>query len=393
MNDKKYSEDSASVKLFGVVAERLLAWYGVNHRDLPWREEPTPYHVWLSEIMLQQTRVEAVKEYYRRFLAELPEIKDLASASEDEILKLWEGLGYYSRVRNMQKAACVVMQEYNGELPETKAELLSLPGIGDYTAGAISSIAYGQPEAAVDGNVLRVGTRILVDSRDIGQAKVKKDYEALIHEAYLQNPGIPAGIVNQAYMDLGATICAPNGAPHCEVCPLLDLCMAATCEEQEKYPVKAPKKKRRIEDKTVLIIRSGDRIALRKRPSSGLLAGLYEFPNVEGRLTESEALKEVESLGFVPLHIEEIPDAKHIFSHVEWHMKGYLIKVAEPEYEMPEAVLDEVVAYGNAVNGGEEVAYVDTNGETAEAVLFPERREVREKKAVPSAFAKYKKYI
>lgn len=314
-------------------AEKLLDWYQLNKRNLPWREGNNPYYIWVSEIMLQQTRVEAVKPYFQRFLTELPTVRDLAECPEEKLMKLWEGLGYYNRVRNMQKSAQIVMEKYDGRMPSEYEELLSLPGIGSYTAGAIASIAYGVAVPAVDGNVLRILSRLHADASDIAKQSVKKKAEQLLLDMMTDENCDPEikmhpGELNQAWMDLGAGICLPGGEPACDRCPLQDLCKAHAMGEEQKFPVKTKKLKRRLEDRTILLVQDGERIALHKRDSKGLLAGLYEFPNLEGHLTEEEAIQWVEEAGLFPVQIQSLDPAKHIFSHVEWHMKGYLIRVS-----------------------------------------------------------------
>ena len=304
----------------------LLVWYREHKRSLPWRDDPSPYHVWVSEIMLQQTRVEAVKGYYARFLEELPEIKALAEVPEEKLLKLWEGLGYYNRARNLHKAAQRISEEYGGEMPADYDKILSLPGIGAYTAGAIASIAFGLPMAAVDGNVLRVFARYLADPTDIAEEGLKKRRKEEIEQVI---PKEQPGVFNQALMDLGAMICLPNGEPKCAECPLRQKCRALKEDRTAEFPVKAPKAGRRIEEKTVFVIQYQDRVLIRKRPAKGLLAGLYELPASPGHLKRKDALAFVEALGFQPLHIETLPDSRHVFSHLEWRMKGYLVRADE----------------------------------------------------------------
>ena len=302
---------------------RIADWYSLSRRVLPWREEPTPYRVWISEIMLQQTRIEAVIPYYRRFLAELPDISALAAAEDDRLMKLWEGLGYYSRARNLKKAAETVLRDWGGELPRTAAELKTLPGIGDYTAGAIASIACGEPEPAVDGNVLQVLSRLLESGEDVLSPAVKKKMSALLRAAYPS--GEAAALVTEGLMELGETVCLPNGAPKCQLCPLRGLCRAGKAGTAEDYPVKAPPRPRRIEERTVLLLRCGERWAIRRREKKGLLAGLWEFPNEPGRPDEA-ALRErfPQALAIVPCG-----EAKHVFTHVEWHMEGWLVELPE----------------------------------------------------------------
>ena len=312
------------------MARRLLPWFDANRRDLPWRKEPREaYAVWVSEIMLQQTRIEAVIPYYTRFLKVLPDIVALAAVDEDQLLKLWEGLGYYSRARNLQKAARLVMEEYGGELPRKAAELKRLPGIGDYTAGAIASIAHGEPEPAVDGNVLRVMTRVLARADDIMQPGTRTDIANLLRQCYPS--GERAGLLTEGIMELGETVCLPNAVPRCENCPLNTLCRACLQGATERYPVKSPPKDRRIEHRTVLLLRCGEKYAVRKREGKGLLAGLWEFPNLDGALDEVQAGEVVRTLGGEVLRIENCGEAKHIFSHVEWHMCGFLVRVEEVE--------------------------------------------------------------
>ena len=308
--------------------EPVIQWYRENHRDLPWRNTRDPYRIWVSEIMLQQTRVEAVKRYYERFLSELPTVKELAEVPEDRLMKLWEGLGYYNRVRNMQKAARQVMEEYQGEFPHTYDTIRSLAGIGNYTAGAVSSFAFGIPKPAVDGNVLRVLSRILASEEDIMKAGVRSWMERAVEEVI---PEQNASDFNQGLIELGALVCVPNGDPRCRECPAAGLCLAREKGIQTRLPVKAKAKARRIEKRTVLIFRDARGVAIRKRPSRGLLAGLYELPNVEGHLTGRQAADYGKSIGLMPVRVRKLEEAKHIFSHVEWHMIGYEMLVDELE--------------------------------------------------------------
>ena len=289
----------------------LLSWYDGHARVLPWRENTAPYRVWVSEIMLQQTRVEAVKPFFERFMKALPDVSALAACPEDELLKLWEGLGYYNRVRNMQKAAQVIMTEYSGEFPADFEKLLALPGIGSYTAGAISSIAFGIPMPAVDGNVLRVISRVKASYEDVLKQSVKNAMEAEIREVI---PKERAGDFNQALIEIGAIVCVPNGKAKCEECPLAFCCRAKAEGIVDELKKKKAKKERRIEDRTVLILKDGDRVAIRKRPAKGLLAGLYELPNLDGNLSEQQVLEQVKEWGLSPLRILPLAGAKHIFS-------------------------------------------------------------------------------
>lgn len=308
--------------------EPLVQWYRENKRDLPWRENPEAYRVWISEIMLQQTRVEAVKGYYDRFLKTLPDVQSLAEAEEDQLLKLWEGLGYYNRVRNMQKAARQIMVDYHGVFPSDYEEIRSLTGIGSYTAGAISSFAFGKPEPAVDGNVLRVLTRILADHSDIMKQSTKTKMEKALRKVIPE--GSPSDF-NQGLIELGAIVCVPNGEPKCQECPVAHLCRAREEGRISEFPVKKKAKARRIEDKTILVFRDDEEIAIGKRDKKGLLAGLYELPNVSGHLSRKEVENYCKEIGLLPIRIKKLPAAKHIFSHVEWHMIGYDIRVDELE--------------------------------------------------------------
>lgn len=299
----------------------LLEWYRDNARTLPWREDPTPYHVWVSEIMLQQTRVAAVLDYYARFMEELPDVAALAQVPEGRLMKLWQGLGYYSRARNLQTAARQIMEEYGGVFPSQYEQVRALKGVGDYTAGAICSIAFKQPVPAVDGNVLRVVTRINGDERDITAQATKRAIAAQL------GPIIPLHAPDkftQAMMELGATVCLPNGAPQCQRCPARDFCVAYAQDSWSRIPVKAPKRPRRIEERTVWLLIHENRVALRQRPPKGLLAGLWEFPNeLEGQLP-------LEWTGDMPQgRFGGV--ARHIFSHVEWHLTAQVVHLEEDQ--------------------------------------------------------------
>lgn len=308
------------------IVSPLVEWYKHHKRDLPWRHSPTPYQVWVSEIMLQQTRVEAVKPYYARFLATLPTPKDLADAPEEVLLKLWEGLGYYSRVRNMQKAAKEICARFGGELPASYKDLLSLPGIGPYTAGAISAFAFGLPEVAVDGNVLRVVARLLADDRNILEDATKKDFEVKLREIV---PAHAPSDFGQGLIELGATVCLPGrGEVHCDQCPLRPYCGAYAQGLVEILPVRFKDQKRKIEQRTVLVLTQEGKILLQKRPQKGLLAGLWELPNREGHLTPKEVEDYVKTLGGQVLKISPLPQAKHIFTHITWEMIGYRVEVS-----------------------------------------------------------------
>lgn len=342
------------------IVKPLLSWYDGHARVLPWRENKHPYRVWVSEIMLQQTRVEAVKPFFERFIKALPDVKALAECPEDELLKLWEGLGYYNRVRNMQKAARTVMEQYGGVFPADYEKLLSLPGIGHYTAGAIGSIAFDIPMPAVDGNVLRVLSRVKASYEDILKQSVKSSMEKEVQKII---PADRAGDFNQALIELGAIVCVPNGKARCEDCPLAFCCLARAKGIVDELPKKKAKKERRLEQKTVLVLREGDRVGIRKRSSKGLLAGMYELPNLEGCLGEDEVLGWIREQGLSPLRILPFAGAKHIFSHVEWQMTGYAVSLEETEH-------------------------MDKDG-----LFFIDAKETEEKYPIPAAFAAYARYM
>ncbi len=347
----------------------LLSWYRKNRRLLPWRENPEPYSVWISEIMLQQTRVEAVKPYFARFMEALPDITSLAQVDEERLLKLWEGLGYYNRVRNMQKAAQKLVAEYDGQMPADFDAILALPGIGSYTAGAIASIAFGLPYPAVDGNVLRVLSRIEKSYDDILKQSVKRRFEQEIKAVI---PTDRAGDFSQSLIELGAIVCVPNGAPKCGECPLAALCQAHRDGVETELPKKTPPKSRRIEDKTVLVLVSDNQAALRKRPAKGLLAGLYELPNLEGHLNSEQVLDYVKAEGLSAIRIQALPAAKHIFSHMEWHMAGYVVKVEEPEQQENDA---------------------SDSHDSPGKLFFVEKQQMEETYSIPAAFAAYTEYF
>lgn len=311
------------------IAPALLDWFYANRRILPFREDPTPYHVWLSEIMLQQTRVSAALPYYERFLAALPDIPALAGCEEEKLHKLWEGLGYYSRVRNLQKAAKIVCAQYGGQLPADYNALLTLPGIGEYTAGAIASISFGLPVPAVDGNVLRVFARLYNDPRLVTDPQVKREFTARVME---HQPPAKAGDYNQALMELGALVCLPNGAPLCEQCPLGTLCRARAAGTALSLPQKTPPKARRITPVTVALVLNEGRVLLQQRPAKGLLAGLWQPVLWEDTtLTAAETAARLAALGLdcTGAHFTPLPAAKHIFTHIEWHQRGYFLTVPE----------------------------------------------------------------
>ncbi len=355
----KYCENNNSLSV------RLLDWYDSNRRILPWREDPSPYHVWLSEIMLQQTRVEAVRDYYARFLRKLPTIEALAEAEEDLCTKLWQGLGYYSRVRNLRRAAKQIMDDYDGIMPATSHELQRLAGIGPYTAAAIASICFDERIPAIDGNLLRVFSRMTGYDKDIKNTAAKAAAREYYDEIF---PKERCGDFNQALMDLGACICLPNGTPLCEDCPWMDFCRANADGTCQQLPVTAPKASRDIEYKTVFLIYYQGRLALRRRPDRGLLAGLYEYPNTDGTLHNSDISAYLQQLGFSSVRVRPLGQAKHIFTHKEWHMTGW------------EILADEWEEF--------------TSGRPKQHELFlASASELRDVYSIPSAFAKYTSQI
>lgn len=308
------------------IVEPLLTWYDANARRLPWRETATPYRVWISEIMLQQTRVEAVLPYFNRFLEALPDISALAEAGEETLLKLWEGLGYYTRVRNLQKAARIIRKEYGGIFPQEYSDIRKLPGIGGYTAGAIASIAFGQPEPAVDGNVLRVHARLQEKRGEIRSEAWKKQVAEELRAIYPQRR---CGDFTQALMELGAMVCLPNGEPKCGICPLNTLCKAFRNGCVREIPVRSARKERKIEERTILLLRCGEKLALSRRPDRGLLAGMMELPSLAGFRKKNEIEEFLNARGISIASLREGKRAKHIFSHVEWRMRAWEIECPE----------------------------------------------------------------
>lgn len=309
------------------MAQLLLEWYKIHARVLPFRTHSTPYRVWISEIMLQQTRVSAALEHYARFMQELPTIQHLAECPEEKLLKLWEGLGYYSRARNLQKSAKIIMEEHGGELPADYQQLLALPGIGEYTAGAIGSISFGLPVAAVDGNVLRVFARLYNDDRNILQPQTKKDFSKRVLDCMPKNT---PGDYNQALMDLGAMVCVPNGNPQCLICPLQSVCLAFSAGTTTDLPTKTPPKPRTIQKITVLMVQNAQgQYLLEKRSNNGLLAGLWQPVLVEQDISAELSMEFLKNRGVSVEFLKAGKGAKHIFSHIEWHMKSWCFVAKE----------------------------------------------------------------
>jgi len=321
-------------------AENIIAWCAANRRPLPWRQDPTPYHIWVSEIMLQQTRIEAAIPYYGRFLAAFPTVEALAAAPEEQVLKYWEGLGYYGRARRLREAAQKLVADCGGELPRTAAELRKLPGIGAYTAGAVASLAYGEPEPAVDGNVLRVLARLFASDEDVLLPAVRARAEDELRRVY--PTGRDAALLTEGLMELGETVCVPNGEPDCARCPVAALCLAREAGRQQQLPVRTGAKARRVEEITVLLLFCGGQAAVRKRAGKGLLAGMWELPNLPGRLTAEEVCARLAADGAAAETITPCGEAKHVFTHLEWHMTGYHVRLAAPLAGFTYAAPDEI---------------------------------------------------
>lgn len=303
---------------------KLLNYYKNTARDLPWRHTHDPYRIWISEIMLQQTRVETVIGYYNRFLTKFPDVSSLATCDDTELFKLWEGLGYYSRAKNLKKCASIIKNDYNCTFPSDLKSLLSLPGIGPYTAGAIASIAFGTPVPAIDGNFYRVYSRLFADKRNVSDEKTKKQ----IAEAAKQIiPKDFPGEFNQAVMDLGATVCLPVGKPLCERCPLKSDCKAHMLSEETAFPVKAEKKKRTLITKTVFALHTDAGYLGYIRSSTGLLAGLYQLPDADSGMNMPNFLAYLGNFSIRPISDISVFVRKHIFTHIEWHMTVYAAEV------------------------------------------------------------------
>ncbi len=359
--DAAPSADAARRKRLQAMEAPLLAWYQSRARVLPWRKNRDPYRIWVSEIMLQQTRVEAVKPYFERFMEAFPSVRQLAEADDDRLMKMWEGLGYYSRARNLKAAARIIVEKYGGCLPASFAELKDLPGIGSYTAGAVASIAYGLPVPAVDGNVLRVVSRILGDREDIKKTSVKTRMERELGQVI---PKDEPGNYNQALFEVGALVCVPGGEPKCGECPLHELCLSGKNGWWREIPVKSAPRPRRVEERTVFLIEREDKVLIRRRPPKGLLASLYELPSVPGHMEREEAL---EFLGVEPCMViaaKELPSSRHVFSHVEWHMVGCLV-VLEREASVPDVF---------------------------PGAFLADKKALKREYALPSAFSAYKRF-
>ncbi len=340
----------------------LLSWYELHARSLPWRQNPTPYRVWISEIMLQQTRIEAVIPHYYAFLERMPTLRALAEIDEAELLKCWEGLGYYSRARNLQKAAKQVIADGKEDLPTQYADLLKLSGIGEYTAGAIASICFNECVPAVDGNVLRVFARLTNDDTDVLSPQGKKKFTALVGRLIPQNA---AGKFNQAIMELGETVCVPNTTPKCDKCPFSEVCEAKRNGTASQLPVRRKSNTRKKEPRTVFVLKTEGqptRILLHKRPKNGLLANLFEFPNCEGYLNNQQATAFLDTIGVKPLALHKLEAAKHVFTHLEWHMSGYF-------------------------------ATMDASFLPPEGYFLVTKEELAEQYAVPSAFRAFVKFV
>ena len=386
-----------NIETLDVIAAPLLRWFHSEKRALPWREEPTPYRVWVSEIMLQQTRVEAVKPYFERFVAALPDVRALARADEDTLMKLWEGLGYYSRARHLQSAARLICSDHGGEIPAHFDDLLALPGIGRYTAGAIASIAFGERRPAVDGNVLRVIMRLLACPADI----LKESTKRAVEEALIARLPENAGDFNQALMELGALICLPRGAARCPSCPLERLCLAKEANLQAELPQKTPPKRRRPEKLTIFLLAKNDKIALEKRPAQGLLAGLWGFPSMEGHLKKKEAEEALQAIGLIPAKLHALPAAQHIFSHITWQMVGWRVELAEPLSEGGASVPTSAPASSESATPNaqpkrlllqEAASPYDIQKKTP-PLLWATAREIADTYSVPAAYRSYFPYI
>jgi len=330
-----------------LIAEALLEWFEYSRRELPWREDRTAYGTWVSETMLQQTRVTTVIPYFKRFLTLFPDIPSLAKASQQEVYKAWEGLGYYSRAANLQKGAIFLTGHFGGELPRDYQQLLSVPGIGPYTAGAIASLAYGISEPAVDGNVIRVFARLYALFVYPQDTRARSRVAELVREML---PDDQAGDFNEAVMDLGATVCIP-GNPSCSICPLSAHCEAFLIGRQNELPLRKPKKEIPVIPYTIVVLRKGAELFVRQRPDSGLLANLFEFPSYTGFLDQAElSEKLIRDYHISPdqiLSVTKLGGATHIFSNMKWEMQGYLVDIADNKKTSPPLFFSEKPVQGD----------------------------------------------
>ncbi len=325
-----------NLSLFKTIQIQLLDWYQQVKRDLPWRRTQNPYFIWVSEVMLQQTQVDTVIPYYERFTERFPTMEALAHANEEEVLKYWEGLGYYSRARNLQAGVREVVEQYGSEVPRTRSEILNIKGIGPYTAGAVLSIAYNLPEPAVDGNVMRVLSRLFLISEDITKPKTRKIFEDLLYQLI---PSESASDFNQALMELGALVCRPK-QPQCEACPLQSCCVAHSKSVETQFPVKTRKVTKKNLGYQVFVLQNptGDYL-VHQRPSEGLLANMWEFPMLEADSLDLEKchifFKEELKLAD-PIHIERIGQPIiHVFSHLKWELTVWQAKTHQLVEELP----------------------------------------------------------
>jgi len=294
----------------------VLDWYDAGHRDLPWRHTTDAYRIWISEIMLQQTRAETVVSYYERFLARYPDVKALADSSQEELLKYWEGLGYYSRARSIHKAAKQIAAEYGGQLPADIMKLRALPGVGDYTAGAIASIAFGIPAAAVDGNVERVICRYDAMEETVGTPAVRRRITKRVQELV---PRDRPGAFANAMMEMGATMCTPKN-PKCLLCPVREGCMGLAKGLAQELPRKPKKSAQRVENRAVLLVMQDDRVLVVKRQER-LLGGLYVFPDILDKHDPSELCAYLKTIGINAAYDERLGRARHVFTHLIWEME------------------------------------------------------------------------
>lgn len=309
------------------IASALLQWYDEHARDLPWRRSRDPYKIWVSEIMAQQTRMTALLPYYERFMERFPSVEALAAADVDEVLKLWEGLGYYSRAHNLHKAAQLIVERHGGRLPDCEKTLRSLPGIGEYTAGAVLSIAFDRPVPAIDGNVLRVFSRLECNAMDIAQPATKSSLSAYVRTLI----PLRAGAFAQAVMELGALVCTSR-SPSCGVCPVASLCKAFDSGVQHELPVKARKTPQHELEKTVLMLCADmggeDHFLMRRRPEK-LLRGLWVFDLLDGACEGDEIEEHIASRSLTCDEIISAGRARHVFTHLIWDMNGYFCRVRQ----------------------------------------------------------------